>query len=126
MVWRPGHAIVVLLLFAVEVVIALHVRDRFVRPYLGDVLAVILVHCGLRAVLPIRPLPAAILAFGIGALIETGQAIHLIDLLGLRGHRIIEVVLGGSFEWLDFLAYAAGAGIALAVDRSVSPKQYGS
>jgi Protein of unknown function (DUF2809) len=121
MVWRPGHAIVVLLLFAVEVVIALHVRDRFVRPYLGDVLAVILVHCGLRAVLPIRPLPAAAAAFAIGALIEFGQAIHILDLLGLRGNRVAAVVLGGSFEWLDFLAYATGAGIALAVDRRVLP-----
>lgn len=119
MVWRPRYAIVAALLLVVEVLIALRVRDRFIRPYLGDVLAVILVHCGLRAVLPIRPLPAAATAFGIGALIELGQAIHILDLLGLRGIRVVAVVLGGSFEWLDFLAYAAGAGIALTVDRRV-------
>ncbi|OSZ66408.1 hypothetical protein CAP40_11000 [Sphingomonas sp. IBVSS2] len=119
MVWRPRHAIVAALLLVVEVLIALRVRDRFIRPYLGDVLAVILVHCALRAVLPIRALPAAATAFGIGALIELGQAIHILDLLGLRGIRVVAVVLGGSFEWLDFLAYAAGAGIALAVDRRV-------
>ena len=119
MVWRPGHAAVAALLLAIEVAIALYARDRFIRPYLGDVLAVVLVHCGLRAVLPIRPLPAAATAFGIGALIELGQAIHILDLLGIRAIRVVAVVLGGSFEWLDFLAYAAGAGIALAVDRRV-------
>lgn len=101
-----------------EVAIALFVRDRFVRPYLGDVLAVILVYCGLRAVLPLRSLPAALSAFAIGAAIEIGQAAHVLDLLGVQ-NRVIRVVLGGSFEWLDFLAYAAGAGIALVVDRCV-------
>lgn len=98
--------------------IALFVRDRFVRPYLGDVLAVILVYCGLRAVLPLRPLPAALLAFAVGTVIEFGQAVHVLDLLGLH-NPAIRVVLGGSFEWLDFLAYATGAAIALLVDWRV-------
>lgn len=102
-----------------EVAIALFVRDRFVRPYLGDVLAVVLVYCGLRAVLPLRVLPAAVLAFAIGALIEFGQAVNLLDLIGLRGNPVIAVVLGGSFEWLDFVAYAAGALLALAAERFI-------
>lgn len=102
-----------------EVAIALFVRDRFVRPYLGDVLAVVLVYCGLRAVLPLRVLPAAVLAFAIGALIEFGQGVNLLDLLGLRGNQVIAVVLGGSFEWLDFVAYAAGALLALAAERFI-------
>ncbi len=116
--WRGGYAALAVSLFAVEVVIALYVRDRFVRPYLGDVLAVILVYCGLRAVLTIRPLPAALLAFGIGAVIEIGQAVHVLDLLGVQS-PVIRVVLGTGFEWLDFVAYAAGAAIALLVDRRV-------
>ena len=37
--WRWSYALAAALLFAVEVAIALYVRDRFVRPYLGDVLA---------------------------------------------------------------------------------------
>lgn len=102
-----------------EVAIALFVRDRFVRPYLGDVLAVLLVYCGLRAVLPLRVLPAAALAFAIGALIEFGQGVNLLDLLGMRDNEMIAVILGGSFEWLDFVAYAAGALIALMVERFI-------
>ncbi|HWU95127.1 MAG TPA: DUF2809 domain-containing protein [Sphingomonas sp.] len=119
MTWRWGYAAATALLFAVEIAIALFVRDRFVRPYLGDVLAVILVYCGLRTVLPVRPAGAAVAAFTVGAVIEFGQAIHVLDLIGLRGNRVVAVVLGGSFEWLDFLAYAAGAAIALLVDRRV-------
>ena len=41
LVWRPGHALAAVILLVVEVLIALSVRDRFVRPYLGDVLAVV-------------------------------------------------------------------------------------
>lgn len=118
MTWRWGYAAAAAVLFAVEVGIALFVRDRFVRPYLGDVLAVMLVYCGLRAVLPLRPMGAAVAAFAIGALIELGQAIQVLDLLGVHS-IVVRVVLGGSFEWFDFLAYAAGAGIALLVDRGV-------
>ncbi|WP_218942858.1 DUF2809 domain-containing protein [Sphingomonas sp. R-74633] len=94
-------------------------RDRFVRPYLGDVLAVVLVYCGLRTVLPLRPVATAALAFGIAALIEFGQAIHVLDLLGLH-NRVLRVLLGGSFEWLDFVAYAAGAALALAGERIIA------
>jgi len=120
MTWRPRYALAAVLLLAVEVVIALFVRDRFVRPYLGDVLAVMLVYCGLRAVLSLRVLPAALLAFAIGAVIEFGQAIHVLDLLGVHD-RVARVVLGGSFEWLDFVAYAAGAVAVLAIERFIRP-----
>ena len=96
--------------------IALFVRDRFVRPYLGDVLAVMLVYCGLRTVLPLRPTIAAATAFGIGALIEFGQAIHVLDLLGVH-NRVLRVVLGTGFEWLDFVAYFAGAVASLVLER---------
>lgn len=123
MTWRPRYATAAALLFAVEMCIALFVHDGFVRPYLGDVLAVILVYCGLRAVLPFRPASAAMAAFAIGALIEVGQAIHALDLLGVH-NAVIRVVLGTGFEWWDFAAYAAGALLALAGERiaSRSPK----
>lgn len=116
MTWRPLYAGLAALLFAVEVAIALFVRDSFVRPYLGDTLAVMLVYCGLRAVLPWRPPPAALAAFGIGALIEFCQAIRVLDLLGVHS-PVARIILGGSFEWLDFVAYAAGALLALAGER---------
>ncbi len=107
------HAVAAALLLVVEIAIALFVRDSFVRPYLGDVLAVILVYCGLRAVLPLAPWQAAGLAFGIATVIEFGQLIGILDMLGLRGNVIARTVLGSGFEWKDFLAYGAGAVIPL-------------
>jgi hypothetical protein len=115
--FRPGYALATLALFAVEICIALFVRDAFVRPYGGDVLAVALVYCGLRAVTRLSVRGAVAVAFGIAVLVELGQLIGLLDLLGLRGNGVARVVLGGSFEWQDFAAYGAGALAVLLIER---------
>jgi hypothetical protein len=99
------------------VLIALFVRDTLVRPYLGDTLAVALVYCGLRAVLPLRPGPAAVLAFAVAAAIEFGQYVDVLDMLGLRSNPIARVVLGTGFDPRDFIAYLAGALLAFGVEH---------
>ena len=43
---RAFYAAAFLILLAIEVLIALFVHDRFVRPYLGDVIVVIVVYPG--------------------------------------------------------------------------------
>lgn len=118
--FHRGYALLALVLFLTEVVIALFVRDRFIRPYLGDTLAVILVYAALRATLCIDVIPAAATAFLIAVAIEFGQYFHLLDVLGLAGNGIARTVLGYGFELKDFIAYAAGALIVLAVERSRS------
>ena len=114
--FQAGYVLAAGLVFAIEVLIALFVRDGFVRPYLGDVLAVVLVYLGLRAVtrLGIVPAVAATLAFAV--VIELGQLLGLIDALGLRGNRLAHVVLGGSFDPKDLACYAAGGLVIVAVE----------
>lgn len=112
-----GYALAAVMLFAIEVVIALHVRDRFVRPHLGDTLAVLLVYCGLCATTRIEIVPAAAAAFAIATLVEMGQLIGILDLLGWRDSPLARTLLGTGFDWKDFLAYAAGAGVAVVAER---------
>ncbi len=114
--FHRGYALLALLVFAIEVLIALYVRDRFVRPYLGDVLAVILVYLGLRAVLRIGVTGAAAAAFAVAVAVELGQLIGIVHLLGLSHSPLARTVLGMGFEAWDFVAYAAGAGIAVGVE----------
>jgi hypothetical protein len=109
MTFRPGYALAALSIFAIEVLIALFVHDGLIRPYIGDVLAVVLVYCALRAITQLRLLPAIILALAIALAIELAQLLNLLDALGLRGNRIAATVLGGAFDWLDLAAYGAGA-----------------
>lgn len=120
MTFRPGHAVAALVLLAVELVIALFVRDAFVRPYLGDVLAVMLVFMAIRAVFRVGAGAAAIMSLAVGVLIELGQLVGILRILGLWDHAWLRVVLGTGFDVKDLLAYAVGAVIAFALDRKMS------
>lgn len=100
-----------LVLFTIEVLIAIFVRDGFVRPYVGDVLAVMLVYSALRAVLPIGAASALTAALGLAFAIEAAQAFGLVGALGLTGNNVARIVLGGAFDWLDILAYTVSAAL---------------
>lgn len=113
---RISYALAAIAVFAIEILIALHVHDRLIRPYIGDSLAVILLYFGLRAVTPLRVVPAVLTALVIAFAIEFGQMFHLIDALGLRGNRIAGFILGGSFDVRDLACYVAGAMVALIVE----------
>ena len=106
-----------ILVFIIEVVIAAFVRDAFVRPYLGDSLAVVLVYLALRATTPLDVCWSAATALAIACAIEVGQWFHVADLLGLGHYRLARVVLGTGFDPADFLAYASGAGLIIMVER---------
>lgn len=114
---RPGYAWAVVALLVIEIVIALFVHDRFIRPYVGDTLAVILVYCFFRAVTAWRPLPCALAAMAVATVIEFGQLVGVLHWIGLGENRIARIVLGSGFEAMDFVAYAAGAVIAVVVER---------
>lgn len=114
MIFRPYSAAATLLLLAIETGIAVFVHDRFVRPHLGDSLAVVLVHLALRAVTRLRVLPAAGLALVTACAIEAGQYIHLIRLLALDGNIVARCLLGTDYDPQDFMAYLAGAAMAVA------------
>lgn len=106
-----------LLIFVIEVLIALFVRDRFVRPYVGDALVVILLYCSIRsfARLPVLQLGVAVLIFSF--MIEFLQYIHIVEWLGWGDSNIARTILGSSFSWFDILSYAAGITIVLVVEK---------
>ena len=97
--------------------IALFVHDRFVRPFLGDVLAVMLVYAAVLTLLRLRPVIAAGAAFAFAFAIEIGQYFGLVYRLGLGDVAIARIALGTSFSPGDFPAYGVGAVLALAADR---------
>lgn len=102
------------LLLAAEICIALFVHDTFVRPYLGDMLAIVLLYCLGRGVLGLRGrwLTPAVTAAGV--LVEGLQYFRLADRLGLAAGSPLRVILGSTFDWADLLCYLAG-GLVLAM-----------
>ncbi len=121
--FRPGYALAALALFLVEVAIALWVKDRFIRPYGGDVLATILVYLTLRAVTDLRVMPASLAALAISFMVECAQALDLVARLGLAHNVPARTIFGTAFAVEDLLAYTAGALIVLVGETMRSNRQ---
>jgi hypothetical protein len=106
-----------ILLFVIEVMIALFVHDGFIRPYVGDFLVVILIYCFLRAFINASPVKIVIGVLLFSYAIEVLQYFQIVDRLGLSGNVIAKTVIGYGFEWWDILAYTLGVGFILLIER---------
>ena len=114
---RMGYGLAALLLFVIEVLIALFVRDRFIRPYGGDILVTLLICCVIRVILPRGyrlPVGGGVLLFAI--LVEIGQYFGLVYLLGLGHIKFFRILIGTGFSWWDMVCYAAGCILFVAAD----------
>lgn len=105
---RLKYGIGFLILLITEVIIALYVHDAIIRPYVGDMLVVILIYCFLRVIVPTghRWLPLWIFLFAAG--IECLQYFHLVQVLGLQDHEFWRIAIGSTFDIKDIVCYGAG------------------
>ncbi|MCF6131991.1 ribosomal maturation YjgA family protein [Flavobacterium wongokense] len=106
------------LLFITEVLIALYVHDSFVRPYMGDVLVVILIYCFIKSFLNARVLPTAVFVLLFAFAIETLQYINIVEKLKLKSSDVARTAIGTSFEWMDILCYLVGVLIVLIIEKA--------
>jgi hypothetical protein len=96
------------LIFFIEMFIALFVKDEFVRPYVGDVLAVLFLYYLLRTFIETLHIKLAFLAFIILVGLEFIQYFKWISYLGIAKDSWVYIVLGKSFSWGDIVCYAFG------------------
>lgn len=106
--FRPGYFLLFILLLLVEILIAVFVKDNFVRPYIGDFLVVILLYCFARAFINFSKKKTAAVVLIFSFLVELVQYLQIIKYTPLYKYAIARVVIGTSFEWMDLLAYSAG------------------
>jgi hypothetical protein len=108
------------ILFFIEVLIALYVHDNFIRPYIGDLLVVILIYCFCKSFtkLPSKPLAIGVLLFAYT--IETLQYFQITKWLGLSHYKLANIIIGTSFSWEDILCYTVGIAIVLFFEKKAS------
>lgn len=111
-----------ILLFVIEVLIALFVHDSIIRPYIGDVLVVILIYCFIKSFLklPVLPVAVFVLLFSFG--IEFLQYLNIVEKLGLQNSKIARTVIGTSFAWIDLVCYIAGIIIVIIAEKGFAKK----
>lgn len=115
--FQKNYFLLAVLLFLVEVVIAFFVRDRFVRPYVGDFLIVIFLYCFIKSFLNASNGRVALAVLLFSYVVEVSQYFHLINHLGLHHSQLAHLILGSGFEWLDLIAYTLGTLLVLAIEK---------
>lgn len=107
------YLLVFLLLFITETIIALFVHDAIIRPYIGDILVVILMYTFIRGFIkkPIKFLPIYLFLFA--SAVEVSQYFHLVNRLHLQNNRAMLIILGNSFDIKDILCYLVGTVILI-------------
>lgn len=105
------------LLFLVEILIALFIHDQLIRPYFGDVLVVILIYCFIKSFFSLSVWTTAIIVFCFSFCVEFSQHLNLISKLGLENSGIAKAVLGNSFSYLDLFAYVTGIFCVIIIEK---------
>ncbi len=112
---RLPYIIILILLIAVEVVIAFTQHGNWLRYYGGDVIVVWAVYCLIQSVSGgkkpyITHIGVLIFAF----LVEFLQYIHIVDIIGLGHIEFFRTLIGTSFAVEDLYSYALGTVIGIA------------
>lgn len=104
---RIFYIISFLVIFCIEVFIALYVRDSFVRPYMGDALVVVLVYSFVRIFIPTGVPRLPFYVFLFACFVEVLQYFQLVETLGIT-NRALRIILGSTFDWKDIVCYGVG------------------
>lgn len=117
---RVKYTVLFCVVLLAEICIALFIRDRFIRPYVGDMLVTVLLCSLFRVVVPkgVRWLPVYVFLFA--SAVEIGQYFDVVKLLGLENNVFFSTVMGRTFSAADLFCYAFGCLIFFAVDCIVS------
>ncbi len=103
------YFILFVIVFFIEVIIAIFINDKFIRPYIGDVLVVILIYFFIKSFISKEIKLLSLYIFLFAAFIEVLQYFNLVSLLQLDGNKLIKIIIGSTFDLIDILCYFIGS-----------------
>lgn len=105
---RIKYLIASVVLVLIEVLIAIYVHDTFIRPYIGDMLVVIVLYCVARVMIldKCKLLPLWIFVFAV--VVEGLQYFNILQVLGVEDNTFLRILLGATFDWKDIACYGMG------------------
>ena len=108
---RAGWVVIGLIILAIEICIAIFIKGGFIRHYIGDVLATVMLYAFGRAIFRVAPINLAIVVFVISLFIEALQYLKILEILGVKSSTL-RIIFGGTFDWTDIICYLAGCILA--------------
>lgn len=107
-------------LLIIEIIIAVFVNDTFIRPYVGDMLVVILMYTLIRGIVkkPIRGLPIYLFIFA--SAVEMAQYYSVMEKLDLPDNKIMSIIIGNTFDIKDILCYLFAVVILILWEKRTS------
>ena len=102
------YLIIAILLFIIEVLIAVFLKTGFIRHTFGDYLVVILIYCFCKSFIKIESFKLGVLVLMFAFSIEFLQLTNFLELLNLQNNHLAKLLLGTSFRVTDLVAYTLG------------------
>jgi hypothetical protein len=120
--FQKKYFLIALLLFFIELFIAFFVADTIIRPFIGDLLVVVMMYCFLKSFIRIAALPTALSVLAFSYVVEILQYFKLIYLLGWEQSLLAHLIIGSSFHWIDMLMYTAGIVLTMYAESISRPR----
>lgn len=106
--FNPGYLLFTAILLLIEILIGTYAHDDIVRPFVGDLLVVILIYCFVMSFFKVKVMATALSVLIFAYTTEITQYYHLVYVLRLSSSRFARIIMGTSFSWMDMLMYTIG------------------
>ena len=106
-----------LVLFSIEVLIALYIKQHFIRHVFGDYLCVIMLFYFIKSFVKMKSIYVAIIVLLIAYAVEFLQLTNLLTYLNVEENSFIRIILGTTFSITDLIAYTLGVVTVFLIDK---------
>ena len=106
--FNKTYVISTIVLFITEALIAIYLKQGFIRHTFGDFLVVILIYCFFKSFIPNNHFKIAMLVLAFAFLIEFLQLVNILEMFNLQNNNLVKLILGSTFQISDLVAYTLG------------------
>lgn len=116
--------IIAVFTFLIEVIIALFINDKIIRPFVGDILVVVFMYYFIKAFINTKTINIAIFTLLFSFIIEILQYFKFVEIIGLGHNKAARIIIGTSFSWIDLLCYFMGFLLLFFIDKELNNKTF--
>jgi len=102
----------------IEILIALFIHDKIIRPYIGDILVIICIFLLFKTIFDNKVKHLAIYILIFAVIVELMQYFNIVQYL-VKDNRFLKIVFGTTFDIRDIICYMIGYVIILIFENKI-------